>query len=104
MLSVGLRLGCGDGQSLMDGIIEGWRLGFVELDGTYEGTVLGTEDAEGSLVGSLDGEEEIDGGKLSDNVGPDDDVGSVDGWKLGIVLSVGLELGDRDGLMVLEGS
>ena len=29
----------------MDGIIEGWRLGFVELDGTYEGTVLGTEDA-----------------------------------------------------------
>jgi len=75
-----------------------------ELDGDKEGTVLGTEDAEGSLVGSLDGEEEIDGEKLSDKVGPDDDVGSVDGCELGIVLSVGLELGDRDGLVVVEGS
>ena len=52
--------------------------------------MLGTEDAEGSLVGSLDGEEEIDGEKLSDKVGPDDDVGSVDGCELGIVLFEGV--------------
>ena len=66
--------------------------------------MLGTEDAEGSLVGSLDGEEEIDGGKLSDNVGPDDDVGSVDGCELGIVLSVGLELGCSVGSFVVVGT
>ena len=101
---MGLRLGCGDGQSLIDGFIEGWRLGLDELDGDKEGTVLGTEDAEGSLVGSFDGEDEIDGEKLSGKVGPDDDVCSVDGWKLGIVLSVGLELGCSVGSFVVVGT
>ena len=75
MLLVGLKLGRAEGQSLIDGWYEGWRVGFVELDGALEGIELGAADVDGFVLGSAEGDVDKEGSSLACSVGFDDVVG-----------------------------